>query len=105
MKTFLLRVCFSALVITTATAAWGGQDDHLTLAVGADNLPATAKAADSASDKEPIQICRELAPVTGTRLGGRRVCRTQAEWDAVRENAKRSVDNIQSKGDQVNVPH
>lgn len=40
-------------------------------------------------------ICRSES-VTGTRLHSERVCRTQAEWTAYRQEARRHVEQLQN---------
>ena len=47
------------------------------------------------SDDNPV-ICRTMAPVVGTRLGGTRQCATQKEWDRIRRDAQKLLDNTQS---------
>jgi hypothetical protein len=58
--------------------------------VAAGETQTVGKKADSNKKK----ICRVEADI-GTRLGGRRTCRTQAEWDQVRAEARRTVERIQ----------
>ena len=48
----------------------------------------------SKADPNKKKICRVEADI-GTRLGGKRICRTQAEWDQVRAEARRTVERIQ----------
>ena len=46
---------------------------------------------------EPDQIvCRTMDPPTGTRLGARRVCRTQRQWDGAVEVVKRQLLEMQT---------
>jgi hypothetical protein len=52
---------------------------------------ATARASAYSTKK----ICREEGEI-GTRLGGKRICRTKAEWDAIRAESRRTVDKVQS---------
>jgi hypothetical protein len=55
---------------------------------------AVANTADSGADEE---ICRKMDPYTGSRVGGRKVCMTKAEWDererAAKEFAKDAATN------------
>lgn len=59
-----------------------------------------ALAADSAGAQTPKQnpnamICKSLPPATGTRIGGRRICKTQAQWDRDRQRAQDSLSKTQ----------
>lgn len=53
---------------------------------------APAHAQDEADTEETVSparriVCRRMAAPSGSRLGARRICRTQAEWDiGEREN-------------------
>lgn len=46
---------------------------------------------------DPMKIvCRAMRPPTGTRLQGRsreRICQTQADWDAQRDEAQAAADS------------
>jgi hypothetical protein len=44
------------------------------------------------SDADTI-ICRKLDPPTGSLIGERKVCKTKAEWDAIRKEAQGDLDN------------
>jgi hypothetical protein len=51
------------------------------------STPATAVAAN-----DPKQIvCRQMEPETGTRLGSRRICQTNAQWD---ETTRETQENM-----------
>lgn len=41
-----------------------------------------APAAQPTAAKEERKICRYVEAVSGTRMGGKRVCKTAAEWKA-----------------------
>ena len=43
-------------------------------------------------------VCRHLAPPTGTRLGTRRVCRTQKEWDDIQQQQQDETSKLQIRG-------
>ncbi|WP_294269529.1 hypothetical protein [Sphingomonas yabuuchiae] len=42
------------------------------------------------------KICR-VQETTGSRLGGKRICKTQAEWDEMAANARNDVENATNK--------
>jgi hypothetical protein len=52
-------------------------------------------AAARASAYSTKKICREEVDL-GTRLGGKRICRTKAEWDAIRAESRRTTEKVQS---------
>jgi hypothetical protein len=63
--------------------------------------PAPVKMSDAsqASTSDPDQIvCRMEPPPTGTRLGGRRVCHTQHDWDEQMKAAQRLTMDKQQVG-------
>jgi hypothetical protein len=57
---------------------------------------AAAAPAGQAKKNDPSQrvICKTQDEV-GTRLGGKRICMTKAQWDQQAQDAHDSVDNIQ----------
>ena len=40
-------------------------------------------------------MCRTMAPVVGTRLGGTRQCATQREWDRIRRDSQSATEHTQ----------
>ncbi len=42
-------------------------------------------------------ICRSVAE-TGSRLGRQRICRTAAEWAAMRQDVRQTTDRVQATG-------
>jgi hypothetical protein len=62
----------------------------LTGALFAAQAPATASAAPAAASTDNRRVCRVISQV-GSRLGSRRVCGTQAEWDDVDSEARRTM--------------
>jgi hypothetical protein len=75
------------------------------------NVPAMADAAQQAQPAQPAAanpapnpaadedkiVCRNLGAPTGTRLGGRRECRTQREWDDVRHQDANEISKMQAR--------
>jgi hypothetical protein len=65
-------------------------------------LPATAKAQPAAQPvkvaaaKPEKKICRMEAKLN-SRLGGRKICNTKAEWKEIEENSRDVTDSIQAK--------
>lgn len=65
--------------------------------------PATQPAAatqtsDSTNDPNAI-ICRTMDAQTGSRIGGRRICQTQREWDDWRKQNEETVKQFQAMGE------
>lgn len=42
------------------------------------------------------KVCR-IEEKTGSRLGARRICRTQAEWDAIAADARKDMDDATTR--------
>jgi hypothetical protein len=59
-------------------------------------------AAARASAYSSKKICREEVDL-GTRLGGKRICRTKAEWDQIRMESRRVTERMQ-EGPSACVP-
>jgi hypothetical protein len=55
--------------------------------------PAPA-AVPTANPEDQRRICRNTQ-ATGTRLGGRRICRTAAEWRRSQSNTREEVQDMQ----------
>ena len=80
VSTVGLTVCASAAMADAAASA---------------PVPPAPAANQADLDK---QVCRNMAPATGTRLGARRVCRTQREWDDIRLQSEKDTDKMQKPG-------
>jgi hypothetical protein len=52
-------------------------------------------AAARASAYSTKKICHEEVDL-GTRLGGKRICRTKAEWDEIKAESRRTTEKVQS---------
>jgi hypothetical protein len=53
---------------------------------------ATTSSAQADADKI---VCRTEPPATGSRLGSRRTCRTQREWDDIREQSQKETSKME----------
>jgi hypothetical protein len=65
--------------------------------------PQTTPQPAASSDDQKI-VCRKMDPPTGTRAGGRKVCKTVAEWRREKEASKEVLDEVQSKSRTWNPP-
>jgi hypothetical protein len=59
------------------------------------NEPATTPAVPIAGDPKDRMICKNEPPPTGSRVGGRRICATQREWDQMAANAQKLLRDQQ----------
>jgi Spy/CpxP family protein refolding chaperone len=71
----------------------------LLLVAGQQAEPATAPPPPPAKEK---QICR-TEDTTGSRMGGRRVCRTKEQWDAISANARKTMDDAMARSPAPSV--
>lgn len=51
------------------------------------------------ADKSNEIICKRLEAETGSRIGGRRICMTAAEWKIADERARRETQEFQQSQD------
>ena|ERR1700733_8541249 len=90
LKSAAVVIAFAGLLGSTAGVL--GQD-----ASAASPAPQAAPATLPPGVNDPNQIvCRTMAPPTGTRLGGRRICQTQRQWDDEMNQAQQHLQKIQS---------
>lgn len=95
----LLLVSVSALTVLSAGAM-------ASIAGSADSTPpTTAPQSSAAADDSNKMVCRTLPPPTGTRLGNRHECHTQAEWDERMREDQKKTSQIQNAGYQDHIPH
>jgi len=83
---------FGLLMISVAGMVVAGS------AALADAAPPPAPAANSDAAKQAEldkMVCRQMAPATGTRIGARRECRTQREWDDIRQQSQKETGQMQ----------
>lgn len=62
-----------------------------------------SNSAQIARDKSAI-ICRTLPPETGTRMGARRICHTEAEWEAQSRDGQDATRTLQQKSTMGRAP-
>jgi hypothetical protein len=65
---------------------------------------AAPTAAEPAGDPNKV-VCRNMEAATGTRLGVRRECKTQREWDDARLQTEKEISHMQSQGNFGPVGH
>lgn len=86
-----MRKLALVLVSTVGLSIYGSA----AMADAAPAAPAPAAAAPgNASDLDKM-VCRTMPPPTGSRLGVRRECRTQREWDDIRLQSEKETTHMQ----------
>ncbi|WP_420430884.1 hypothetical protein [Hyphobacterium sp.] len=106
MRVFLIAVGGLALVSCATTSEDGDMASNEaaapSIAESTETTPANAPAQDTqtaANESDPNrQVCR-TERVTG-QLRRQRICRTAAQWEAIREAGRNSIGHRQSTGYQ-----
>ena len=80
------------LMLVTGLMVWG-TGVMADPAQPAPDATQTAQASDADLDKT---VCKTMPPPTGTRLGQRRECRTQREWNQIQQRAQQETEQHQS---------
>ncbi|HZZ35314.1 MAG TPA: hypothetical protein VFE03_06280 [Caulobacteraceae bacterium] len=92
---FVLPLAFAAAMVLSSVAFAEGAG----AAAGADQ--AAPKAEDTAKPSKPAynpdEVVCKTSQVTGSRLGGHRVCRTRGEWDQQTRQDQNTITNMQSR--------
>ena len=71
----------------------------------AQSAPQQATPAAVSKDKDPNRIICEKQEEIGTRLGGRKVCKTAAQWEAQRQQEQQDVQKEQQMITDVPSAH
>lgn len=50
----------------------------------------------NATDVREI-VCKSGPPLTGTRIGPTRICKTKAQWEQEQQQARKTLSDIQTK--------
>jgi hypothetical protein len=88
---------FIVIKSTAIALAVAGLLGSGTLALAQQTAPASPPAAQAAPQSDPNQIiCKTMAPPTGTRLGARRICQTQKQWDDQEALARQQLMQMQT---------
>ena len=70
----------------------------LVLAVAVPTMSAAQTAAPNRTNPSERRVCRNNMDSTGSILGGRRICRTVAEWRQAEEQMRRELDRTRQGG-------
>jgi hypothetical protein len=87
-----------AFMAAAMASASDGGTSQPAAAPAAPAAPAAAPAPKGKNDPDKV-VCRTILP-TGTRLGGTRVCHTQAEWADITRDSQRTTESAQVHGFQ-----
>ena len=94
----LIVTIAASLLLTACVTATDTETE-----VAANQSADAIQTADASQDDYASQrVCVREAP-TGTRIPARTICRTQAEWDVIRERSQETLREIQrapTPGDQ-----
>ncbi len=96
MRGFVLSVASIAVVLIASASA----DPVAPASTSPAPASASAQAPLAASDPDKVE-CRTLAAKTGSRLGGRRECRTAREWDDIRHQNEHELEKMQARDSLV----
>ena len=80
-RLFQAGAAVSALLLASAAPVQAAPSDSSATNSAAQRNAGTAAPRPAARNNRPVRICVYAEPVTGSRLSGRPICRTQAEWD------------------------
>ena len=89
----------AAAALSASLAGAAGQTAPATAPTGV--APASA---DAGSTGDPSKLVCRREEVTGSRLGGKRICQTQADWDAQERQSKLDVQHEQNRGALFSTP-
>jgi len=54
--------------------------------------------------QNPDKVVCEVEQTTGSRLGARKVCKTAAEWMALRQETRENVEKVQQQATSTGIP-
>jgi hypothetical protein len=74
-------------------------------AVAAAPDAAAASAKQSSAEDPDAIVCKRLAPETGTRLGSRTQCRTNAQWNEITRQAQEGMRQETQRGSATPSGH
>ena len=74
-----------------ATMAAAGPEEEAAAAAAAEKMQTEAGQADSNA-----MVCKKFPPPTGTRLGARQICKTNAEWRMLERAQQNDIAKLQS---------
>ena len=101
MRDFYFAAFMSASLLVLASSATAQPASTAPSAATATATPTTTAATTSASVEDSVQaslnriVCRNSPPPVGSRIGGARVCKTQREWNRMRQEGQDQLNRLQ----------
>jgi hypothetical protein len=89
-----LLVLSFGLFLVSPMAAYADGDQPVTPAAPA-AAPATTGATETVVKTGQEVVCKRLEAATGSRLGGRRVCKTAEQWRQDQQTTYETMQNLQ----------
>jgi hypothetical protein len=94
-----------AVLASTATVLAEDTPPQSAPATSTENTPTANPSTESENsaqnttqtDADDKIICKKEPPPVGSRMGGRKVCRTVAEWRRIQAIARETTDEIQNR--------
>jgi hypothetical protein len=100
MRYALLGLAASAAFVLSLASASAQLDSSSGTTSAA---PASADAVSTSNGDPNKLVCKRLGE-TGTRLGSKRICQTQAEWDEQERQNKLNLTHEQNRGNLFSTP-
>ncbi len=101
----LLLVSVAGLALLSGSASATPSDTELSQVLWGAGAVADSTGAQNAgqpaADPDKM-VCKTLPPATGSRIGTRRECHTQGEWDQIARQDQSSLTKAQGMGYQTN---
>src|ERR1700754_4456282 len=91
---------FALLLVSTAGLVLGSAAAYADEPTAA---PTDAAQATNSADLDKM-VCKSMDPPTGSRLGSRRECHTQREWDDRMRRAREQTEQQQNSGFHAGNP-
>jgi len=63
--------------------------------LAAQTAASVTPAAAPAQRNPDARVCRQAGAPTGSRMGSRRICKTQSEWDLMERERRELMDRVQ----------
>jgi invasion protein IalB len=70
----------------------------------AQNVGQTPAPPSTANVKDPNRIICERQEEIGSRLGGKKVCKTAAEWNEERRQQRQTLEDVQRQATSTGIP-
>ena len=104
-KVGLLLVPVTGLMLLGGSAIATPSDTELTQVLWGAGAVADSTGAQNAgqpaTDPDKM-VCKTMPPATGSRIGTRRECHTQGEWDQIARQDQSALSRAQGMGYQTN---